>query len=59
MRKTLESYRTYSIPDKTEALVPEFAVEESSVHLFIAAKYKSDQYCERSYYKGSTVVITW
>ena len=28
MRKTTESYRTYSIPGKTAALVPEFAVED-------------------------------
>ena len=24
----MESYRTYSIPDKTEALLPQFAVED-------------------------------
>ena len=28
MRKATGSYRTYSIPGKTAALVPEFAVED-------------------------------
>ena len=28
MRKATGSYRTYSIPDKTAALIPEFAMED-------------------------------
>ena len=28
MRKTTGSYRTYSVPGKTAALIPEFAVED-------------------------------